>query len=145
MSGEFNKEKEFNFPSRHDYLKFYSSQLESGYGLDHKVAKNLVKSYGDRAFDLVRLLKEDPSLKERIHKDLSHIKAEIIYQIRHEMAMNPIDVLFRRTRIGFINRNALTESLPVVIDLFAKENKWSTSQAKENLNNYGKQIEKLDF
>lgn len=23
-SGEFNKEKDFNFPSRHDYLAFYS-------------------------------------------------------------------------------------------------------------------------
>lgn len=47
------------------------------------------------------------------------------------MAQNPIDVLYRRTRIGFINRNALQESLPVVIDIFSKEQKWTPKQ-KEN-------------
>lgn len=79
MSGEFNKEKEFQFPSRHDYLKFYSQQLETKYGLDHKVAKNMIKNYGDRSFDLAKLIDENPTLKEKIHKDLPNIKAEVVY------------------------------------------------------------------
>lgn len=35
------------------------------------------------------------------------------------MAIKPIDVIYRRTRLGFIDRSAIMESLPGIVDIFA--------------------------
>lgn len=40
------------------------------------------------------------------------------------MAVNPLDVIFRRTRLGFIDRVAIHESLPNIIELFGNELGW---------------------
>lgn len=62
-----------------------------------------------------------------MHPSHPILKAEILYQIKYEMAQYPIDVLFRRTRLGFIDRKGMFESLKTVCDIFAAELKWDNT------------------
>ena len=47
------------------------------------------------------------------------------------MALFPTDVLFRRLRIGFLDRRHLEECLGVVCDVFAEELGWDEKQKKD--------------
>ena len=79
MLGSFNKESGFLFPERKKYLQFYSKMIQKKYKIDSKTSKYLVKTYGDRAFDLLKLSVNNPKLLEKIHENHNFIKAEIVY------------------------------------------------------------------
>jgi len=79
MLGSFNKEPGFVFPERKKYLQFYSNMIQKKYKIDSKTSKYLVKTYGDRAFDLLKLSVNSPKLLEKIHENHNFIKAEIVY------------------------------------------------------------------
>ena len=100
-----------------------------------EVCKHLIKTYGARAFDIIKIAKDDKSLLEKIHKKVPMIKAEIVYQIRYEMAMKPNDILFRRTRIGTLDHQVMFEVLPVILDIFTNELKWDDKKREAENNN----------
>ena len=83
----------------------------------------------------MRLTADDQGLREQLHPDYEIIMAEIVYHIRHELAVDPTDVLFRRTRLGFIDRAAVDHALPKVVQLFAKELKWDKARVEKELKN----------
>ena len=66
----------------------------------------------------------------RIHTDYPFLKSEILYAIRNEMAEKPNDIICRRVPIGFLNKQVAKDILPEVVDLMAKEKKWSNAQKK---------------
>lgn len=53
LLGEANKKKDYKFPQKSTYVKIYSHALADKYNLEYKVAKNLIKTYGVRAFDVL--------------------------------------------------------------------------------------------
>ena len=56
----------------------------------------------------------------------------MIYAARHEWALHADDIIARRTRLAFLNKNAALRSIPRVIELMAKELAWDeTRQAAE--------------
>ena len=61
------------------------------------------------------------------------------------MALKPLDVICRRTRIGFLDDDAMYNVAPEVIKIFAKEFKWNTekeNQVKKETDDY---IKSLNF
>ena len=72
-------------------------------------------------------------LNERIHPDYPFLKSELLYTIRHEMVEKPNDVLCRRVPIAFLNKELAVKLLPEVVDMLAKEKRWSSSQKKLEL------------
>ena len=54
------------------------------------------------------------------------IEAEIIFCCRHEWAQKPEDILERRTRIAFLNKNAALAALPKVASIMGVELGWSS-------------------
>eukprot|EP00967_Tisochrysis_lutea_P045425 scaffold55166_cov30-Tisochrysis_lutea.AAC.7 len=50
---------------------------------------------------------------------------------RQEYACTAVDVLARRTRLAFLDANAAVESLPRVIELMARELKWSSKRKEQ--------------
>lgn len=131
MLGSFHKGEGEQYPLRKAYIRFFANYIQEHYNVKWEVCKHLVKTYGARAFDIIKIAKDDKSLLERFHKKLPMVKAEIIYQIRYEMAMKPNDILFRRTRIGTLDHHAMFEVLPAVVDIFAKEMQWDESRKEE--------------
>lgn len=75
------------------------SDREPGARMDPLVARHLASHYGSIAFDLSRLIRDDPSLGERIHPGGPDIWAQAVYARDNEWAVTVDDVVRRRTTL----------------------------------------------
>ncbi|XP_067629002.1 glycerol-3-phosphate dehydrogenase, mitochondrial isoform X2 [Eurosta solidaginis] len=111
-------------------------RLVQDFGLECEVAQHLAKSYGDRAFAVSKMAsltgKRWPIIGNRIHPEFPYIDAEIRYGIR-EYACTAVDMIARRLRLAFLNVQAASEALPVLVDIMGEELHWS----KEEKENFG--------
>lgn len=64
--------------------------------------RRLVARYGTEALRLAALAELDPQLAEPVAPGLGVTAAEVVWAVRHEGALDPDDVLDRRTRIGLV-------------------------------------------
>lgn len=77
--------------------------------------------YGSDAALIQDLAKTDTKLSERIHPDFPNILAEVVWAIRHEMAVKIEDVLSRRIRMLILDAQAALDSAEKVVKLMASE------------------------
>ena len=116
----------------HGYSKTLFINLIQHFGVETEVAKHLVESYGDRAWQVAALCspteKRFPARADRIAELYPFVDGEVRYAVRHEYAQTAVDVLARRTRLAFLNAQAALEALPRVIDMMAEEMKWSSKR-----------------
>lgn len=77
--------------------------------------------YGADASRIKLLYLEDPILAEKLHPNYAFVKAEVIWAVRHEMAIQVEDVLARRIRLLLLDAKAAIEVSPIVASLMAKE------------------------
>jgi glycerol-3-phosphate dehydrogenase len=117
------------------------TNLQKDYRLAKDIAKNLMRKYGSRAVKVAALTQENPTWGERLVEAYPFIKAEVIYQVREEMACTPRDVLARRTRLEIMDWDATQEALPVVVALMAAELGWSDVQQQKELAVYQQLLE----
>lgn len=97
-------------------------------GFEKDIAAHLSHSYGDKAFDIMRIIQADRKLDARLTNGYPFIEAEVVYAARHEYAFTAIDVIANRVRLGFLNSDAATNALPRVINLMARELGWDVSR-----------------
>jgi glycerol-3-phosphate dehydrogenase len=114
-----------------EYAPTLAGELQERFGLDHDVASHLASAYGDRAAAVAELAEAD-GLGARLAEGHPHIEAEVRYGARHEMARTSVDVLARRTRLGFLDRDASIAAVPRVNELLAGELEWSEERAAED-------------
>lgn len=112
----------------HGYSEGLAARLAQHYGLDAEVSLHLAKNYGDRAIQVA-----DLGLNQRLHPDHPYVEGEVIHAVRHEMAVTPVDVLSRRTRLSFLDEAAVRTVLPRVVQLMATEAGWDQTQAAREL------------
>ncbi|MFE9899478.1 glycerol-3-phosphate dehydrogenase/oxidase [Streptomyces achromogenes] len=74
--------------------------------------RRLVHRYGTEAMAVHALTAEDPGLAEPVLPGHPVTRAELLWAIRHEGALDESDLLDRRTRIGLVPRDR-AEALPV--------------------------------
>lgn len=92
--------------------------------------------YGDEVNKILEIQKELSNF-DKIHPDLPYFQAEVIYQIRYEMAKTLEDVLVRRTRAIFLDAKATINAAILVATLMATElnlrnsNEWVTKQVED--------------
>ncbi|MGB8489570.1 MAG: glycerol-3-phosphate dehydrogenase/oxidase [Bacteroidales bacterium] len=88
--------------------------------------------YGNHAYEIVDLIKNDPSLGETIHAELPYTRAEIVWICRNEMPLTIEDILARRTRALFLDVRASLAAAPEVASIMAGElgfgKEWETRQ-----------------
>lgn len=77
--------------------------------------------YGADADELRRLISELPGGADRLHPNLPHVEAEVVWAVRHEAARTVEDILARRTRALFLDARACLEAAPRVAALMAAE------------------------
>jgi glycerol-3-phosphate dehydrogenase len=108
-------------------------QLIQRYGMDTTVAEHLVKTYGGRAWEVCELMqptgKAWPKFGNLLVEGFPYIDAEVLYATR-EYACTIEDVLSRRTRLAYLNRDAAVAAIEPVADILARELGW-TAKAKE--------------
>ncbi|MBN3302608.1 GPDM protein, partial [Amia calva] len=111
-------------------------RLVQDYGLEMEVAQHLAATYGGRAFDVAKMAKVTgkrwPILGKRLVSEFPYIESEVQYAIK-EYACTAIDVIARRTRLGFLNVQAADEALPRIVEIMGKHLKWSEQKKKEEL------------
>lgn len=113
------------------YSKSLHIELIQKYGVSKDVANHLVKAYGGRAWEVCELIKPSgehgPTAAKFGHlivENYPYIEADVVWACR-EYACTIEDVLSRRTRLAFLNKDAAMEAIPVVADIMAKELGWS--------------------
>ena len=92
--------------------------------------------YANNAKKIKKIAEEKESWNEKIHPLFPHIKAEVIWFIRNEMAMTVEDVLARRTRILFLNASAAMEAAPIVAELMMIEMNKNKEWGKNQINSF---------
>ena len=92
--------------------------------------------YGSDAVHIKKLCEEDQTFSELIHPSLPNIKAEIVWAVRNEMAMNAEDILARRTRILFLDAQAAIDSVNIVALIMAKEMNKDNDWVQQQINDF---------
>jgi glycerol-3-phosphate dehydrogenase len=132
---------------QHDqYLDPIIEKLTQKYGsLGVPMLNHLARCYGIRSLDILSMIDRDPKLAEKIHPKHEVSRAEIIYQIRNEMVVNVFDLLLRRNRLAFLDKEATLQVMPTVIDLLGNEMNWSVTQKESNLEQAKEIFKNLEF
>jgi len=99
--------------------------------LDADVMRPLLHNYGSRHHDVLKYIKEDHILAEKIGTS-KVIKAEIIHAVREEMAQKLVDVVFRRTDLGTGGYPG-DDALKKCADLMAAEMGWNDNRIQQEV------------
>uniref|UniRef100_A0A8C9VQS8 Glycerol-3-phosphate dehydrogenase, mitochondrial n=1 Tax=Scleropages formosus TaxID=113540 RepID=A0A8C9VQS8_SCLFO len=110
-------------------------RLVQDYGLEVEVAQHLAATYGGRAFEVAKMAQVTgqrwPIVGKRLVSEFPYIESEVHYAVK-EYACTAIDVLARRTRLGFLNVQAADEALPRIVHIMGKQLGWSESTGKRS-------------
>lgn len=119
-------------------FKGYSSNLHirliQEYGIASSVAKRLSTAYGGRAHEVLRIAKHELGMigrGDRLVPGYPYIEAEVIYAVRHEWALTADDIIARRTRLAFLNKEAAIRAIPKVVNLMGNELSWDDIRRKQ--------------
>lgn len=77
--------------------------------------------YGSDLNEIKLLMKEEPELQDKLHENYWHIKAEVVWAVRNEMARTIEDFLARRIRMLFMDARAAIQMAPEVAELMRQE------------------------
>ena len=66
--------------------------------------------------------------EKRIAFGFPFIEAEVIFAARHDWAIHAEDIIARRTRLAFINKESAISAIPRVVELMGQELKWTEIQ-----------------
>lgn len=68
-----------------------------------------------------------------LHPEHPYLEAQVIFAVRHEMALRVVDVLSRRTRLSQVDVLAASEVAARVTQLMGKELKWSITRMDKEM------------
>ena len=95
------------------------------------IAKHLIRQYGTASLRVVEV-GQIRKQTARLHPDYPFTESEVLYALQSEMAVKPNDIICRRVPVSFIDQKATQEViLPKVIDIMAKELKWSEEKKSQ--------------
>lgn len=110
-------------------------RLQQQYGLPADVCQHLMRTYGSRANQVAQLAQQ-PALANKLTDSQPFIKAEVVYQVREEMAVTLRDVLARRWRLELADWQLTAQLTPQIADLMAIELNWSDAYRSEQIRAY---------
>ena len=92
--------------------------------------------YGSDIPEILKLQKNHPELKEKLHPDYEYTLAEVIWAIRFEMARTVDDVLARRVRLLFLDSKAALTCAEKVARLIANELQHDEDWIQQEITNF---------
>src|SRR5262249_21159552 len=108
----------------HEESTRLAEQISHSENLPPGTARHLIRDYGAGYQQLVELLREDEQLREKLVEGLPHIRAEVVYAARHEMALALADVMTRRMRLAILAGRDSVTAAAAAAKLMAKELDW---------------------
>ena len=99
-----------------------------------KTAEMSIGNLEERKNNLNAILKTDPALNAPLHPNYPYTKADIVFSVKHEMAMGVEDILARRIRLLFLDARLAIELAPMVAAIIApylnKDKNWELEEVK---------------
>ena len=99
-----------------------------------KTAEMSIGNLEERKNNLNAILKTDPALNAPLHPNYLYTKADIVFSVKHEMAMGVEDILARRIRLLFLDARLAIELAPMVAAIIApylnKDKNWELEEIK---------------
>lgn len=77
--------------------------------------------YGSDAAKIKNFAQENPDLNKPLEEGYPYLQAEVLWQIRNEMARKIEDILARRLRVLFLDAKAAIRMAPAVAEIIAAE------------------------
>ena len=122
------------------FTEEYWRILAKEYGIAEAAAQHLAQKFGTRATEVLALARADTSLAAALVPGLPHIRAEVAYAIRNEMAQTIEDILARRLGLQLFDWRASILAAPVVADLLAQELAWPREERDRAIAGYTSKI-----
>jgi glycerol-3-phosphate dehydrogenase len=97
--------------------------------------------FGTFSVDVADLVAQDGSLGEPIVDSLSYVRAEVVYAVRHEMALTVDDVLARRTRARLMDMDGSAAAAEDVAELIGTELGWTAAEVQSAAEEYRESID----
>ena len=116
-------------------FSYFATEFRGACGLPQPIADHLLRVYGVRADEVVKLCKSEPELAVPFSEEAGAIGAELVIGVQQEFAKTLTDLLLRRTMAG------LGPSLAIGDDLRASaicrtHLGWNQTRADEEIRNY---------
>ena len=90
----------------------------------------LARAHGSDADEVLSLVDRRSALREPVVDGRPYLAAEVVHAAREEMAVHAVDVLFRRTHLGWETRR-FGEACRRVVALLAEELGWDAARREE--------------
>lgn len=103
--------------------------LQSEYNLPLSTCQYLIEHYGNYAETIINL-DSAPILP-----DYPFISGEVLYAIRQEYALHPIDIVARRIRLALINFKSAQSAVIPIAEIMAKELNWTEEKKNIEISN----------
>lgn len=125
----FVPSKTLNIPliGKEGFTPSLSIALVQTFNIQYTIAQHLAKSYAGRAYEICKIASEESNFC-LLSNGYPYLEAEVTYAVRHEWAVHVADILARRTRLAFLNKEEAIAAVPKVVELMAKELKWNCQQ-----------------
>lgn len=100
------------------------------------LAGHLGGRYGMESMHVSDILVAEPELERPIVEGKPYLEAEVVYSVRHELALTVDDILSRRTRLRIEARDDSAAAAPRVAQLIQRERGLSDEQAARQVQDY---------
>ena len=118
----------------------YWKTLCREHAVSEGTARHLTAKFGTASEKVLELTTENPELLQTILAGGRAVRAEVVYAIRHEMAVTIEDVLARRIGMQLYSWSDCIDAAPVVGSLMQKELKWNNGYTRDAIRNYQEEI-----
>jgi glycerol-3-phosphate dehydrogenase len=108
-------------------------------GLPETTIQRLLRIYGTRSSEIVKLVREDATLGEVIDPETGALAAEVVMAFKHELAQTLADCLLRRTMVG-LNSSCGLEAVDAAARIAQKYLRWSDRRAAEETEAYREEV-----
>ncbi len=120
----------------------FAARFKKESNLPEPVAERLLKIYGARAEEVLKVAAEDEELREPFSKVSGAIGAEVVFSFREEMAQTLTDCLWRRTMVG-MNSEAGLDAIEAAAEVAQKYLGWDGGRAAREVEDYRKYVRRF--
>ncbi len=125
-----------------DHFQSFAEQFKRDSGLSSEISERLLRVYGTRAPEVLKLAVEDKSLAESFDEDTGAIAAEVIFSFQQEMAETLADCLLRRTMVG-LNSSVGIGADETAAAIAREYLGWSETRVQEELAAYRRYVKRF--
>src|ERR1041384_2326807 len=123
-------------------FKTFSARFKAESDLPVAVSERLLRIYGMRAVEVLRLAEGDAELRAPFSAESNALGAEVVFAFRAELAVTLSDCLLRRTMVG-LNRALGLDAVERAAQLAQEYLDWDEGRAAREVADYRRYIERF--